>query len=168
MLSMGSGVQEFETLLRFSGPGKAEAVRGLQEGPDLAAPGVVHSTGKSADDTRLRYSASSAVTNGLEECMEEAEHEGGTSTSAALEGAVLAILREIGEDPRREVRMQHARRVFCSAAVFVTIIKAANASPGWGRLKRSAMQPACVLKARYEGHEQPDLLSGDLMAGMRS
>ena len=121
-------MQEFETLLRFSGPGKAEAVRGLKEGPELVAPGAVHSSNKSADDTRLRYSASSAVTNGLEECMEEAEHEGGTSTSAALEGAVLAILREIGEDPRREVRMQHAMLVYCSAAVFMTI-KAANASP---------------------------------------
>ena len=59
---------------------------------------------KLSDDIRLRYSASSAVTNGLEECMEEAEHEEGTEVSAALEGAVLTILREIGEDPGREVR----------------------------------------------------------------
>ncbi len=35
--------------------------------------------------------------------MDEAEHEGGTEVSAALEGAVLTILREIGEDPGREV-----------------------------------------------------------------
>ena len=59
---------------------------------------------KLSEDIRLRYSASSAVTNGLEECMEEAEHGQGTEVSAALEGAVLTILHEIGEDPRREVR----------------------------------------------------------------
>ena len=130
-------MQEFETLLRFSGAGKAQAVRGLKGGPELTASGAVHSTGKSADDTRLRYSASSAVTNGLEECMEEAEHEEGTSTSVSLEGAVLAILRAIGEDPRREVRMLHAMVVLCSAAVLLTSVKAANASPFWGCLERS-------------------------------
>ena len=87
-------------MLRFSGAAKHEAVRGLAGvTPTLG----VSSAEKLLDDTRLRYSASSAVTNGLEECMEEAEHEQGTEVSAALEGAVLTILREIGEDPGREV-----------------------------------------------------------------
>lgn len=69
----------------------------------MTPPLGVSSRQKLSDDIRLRYSASSAVTNGLEECMEEAEHEGGTEVSAAMEGAVLTILREIGEDPGREV-----------------------------------------------------------------
>ena len=94
--------QEFETLLRFSGVGKSEAVRGLPAGVDQ--PGVAAAAQKVSDDIRLRYSASSAVTNGLEECMEEAEHEEGFSVSEVLEGAVLTILREIGEDPDRQVR----------------------------------------------------------------
>ena len=94
--------QEFETLLRFSVAGKSEAVRGLADG--MVQPGVASAAQKASDDIRLRYSASSAVTNGLEECMEEAEHEQGTSVSEALEGAVLTILREVGEDPDRQVR----------------------------------------------------------------
>lgn len=71
-------------------------------------PGTVTGSKAASDDSRLRYSASSAVTNGLEECMEEAENEEGTSVSAALEGAVLSILRDIGEDFNREVRVLHA------------------------------------------------------------
>ena len=96
-------LQEFNTLLRFSGAAKRKALRGLTEGTGLRPPQGSSSAQKLSDDIRLRYSASSAVTNGLEECMEEAEHEGGTEVSAALEEAVLTILREIGEDPGREV-----------------------------------------------------------------
>jgi hypothetical protein len=94
--------QEFETLLRFSGAGKSEAVRGLAAG--MVQPGVAAAAQKVPDNICLRYSASSAVTNGLEECMEEAEHEEGSSVSEVLEDAVLTILREIGEDPDRQVK----------------------------------------------------------------
>ena len=167
MLLTDGGMQEFETLLRFSGAGKAEAVRGLKEGPELVALGAVHGTGKSADDTRLRYSASSAVTNGLEECMEEAEHEGGTNTSASLEGAVLAILREIGEDPGREVRMLHARFThlrFTHSIVQVLLQMPVALQSCWQgsmllmRLSREISSAACLrAQAHYGGHPQPDL-----------
>lgn len=70
----------------------------------MVPPGIVSSAQQLSDDIRLRYSASSAVTNGLEECMEEAEHGQGTNVSVALEAAVLTILHEIGEDPDREVK----------------------------------------------------------------
>ena len=41
-----------------------------------------------------------ATTSGLQECMEEAEC---APVPHVLEDAVLSILREIGEDPNREV-----------------------------------------------------------------
>ncbi len=103
---LGTCLQEFETLLRFSGAGKSQAVRGLAESTGMVPPGIVSSAQQLSDDIRLRYSASSAVTNGLEECMEEAEHGQGTDVSVALEAAVLTILHEIGEDPDREVKSQ--------------------------------------------------------------
>lgn len=49
-----------------------------------------------------------ATTSGLQECMEEAHC---TPVPHVLEDAVLCILREIGEDPNREVSAPSALKL---------------------------------------------------------
>lgn len=67
-----------------------------------------------------------AGTSGLEECMGEAiEDDCCATVPHALENAVLTVLREIGEDPQREVgqmsclcyqsRSTHKQHVMCTA-----------------------------------------------------
>ena len=164
----GCLLQEFDTLLRFSGAAKREAVRNFTGmNPALG----VSSAEKLSDDIRLRYSASSAVTNGLEECMEEAEHEEGREVSAALEGAVLTILREIGEDPGREVKFclksAHAVAVlygpnmllFCEHVTERAVVRA-SAEPGcvtMQGLRGSAQRYVRFLLASTAGYKEPML-----------
>ena len=150
-------------MLRFSGAAKREAVRGLTGmDPTLGAS----SAEKLSDDIRLRYSASSAVTNGLEECMEEAEHEEGTEVSAALEGAVLTILREIGEDPGREVGCAPcgcppgSNTLLSCKHMTEHMVVCASAEPGCDTmqgLRGSAQRYVKFLLASTAGYKEPML-----------
>lgn len=62
---------------------------------------VTRSCSRACPENKL----SAAAVNGLAECMEEAHC---APVPAALENAVLSILREIGEDPNREVYHCHS------------------------------------------------------------
>jgi hypothetical protein len=111
---MRCGAQEFAALLRLSSNAQqrcCEAGRALP--PALCD--MDSGAGFAAEDNGFWVARAAALerpgagTSGLEECMGEAQAEEGSCCEAApqgLEAAVLTILREIGEDPQREVRLK--------------------------------------------------------------